>query len=70
MEAGDGEVVSYLTYPFVKRFLSSHATQEKQSEVQNAITWSLSTHKEQMFTFFVCSDEATLNVVFAGQTSV
>ena len=60
--------------PVVKKYLSSHATPEKQGEVQNTIMQSLSMHinKELMFVFFVYSNEAAFhfNVVVVGKTSV
>ena len=49
MEMGDLEEVPHL--PVVKKFVSSHATPGTRGEVQNAITWSLSTpiNKELSF---------------------
>ena len=51
MEVGGsrkGEV-PYLTV--VKKFVSSHATPGTPGEVQNAITWSLSTHINKELSF-------------------
>ena len=62
MEVGGsrkGEV-PYLTV--VKKFVSSHVTPGTRGEIQNAITWSLSTHINKELSF------ALMKLLFASMS--
>lgn len=68
MEAGYGVVVRTFFVKKVLVFTCNPGEAECGPKCNHVVPQH--THKEPMFTFFVCSDEATLNFVVADQTSV